>query len=316
MDDRLSRRDFLLVGLAAGAGLAGLSALRSLKPALRLKTLHPTTLKPGVVVAHGEDPAMITRAAIQELGGMEGLVSRGDVVVIKPNIAWDRPPELAANTNPDVVAELVRLCRAAGARRVKVFDHACSPNPAPSYERSGIAEAARRAGADVYYVNRDAFHLLPIPGAAALPEWTFYEEVLTCDVLINVPILKHHGTSRLTMALKNVFGMVGGDRGMLHRDIHRKMVDLNRVVKVDLTVLDAYRVLRRHGPTGGRLDDVDNSHEGARRVIVSRDPVAADAYGAELFGLKPSEVGFIREGYDAGLGTLDFRSLGLKEIVA
>jgi len=316
MDDRISRRDLLKVGLAAGAGLAGLSLLRSLKRPPKIKDFHPTDLKRGVAVAHGDDPAAITRAAVELLGGMGQLVRRGDVVVIKPNMAWDRPPEMAANTNPEVVAALVRMCREAGAATVKVFDHTASPNPAPSYERSGIAEAARKAGADVHFVHRDRFRDVAIPGGKALTAWSFYEEVLYADVLINVPVAKHHSTSMLTMALKNVFGMVGNDRGTLHQDIHTKIADLNRAVKVDLTVLDAYRILRRHGPTGGRLDDVDDSAERARLVIVSRDPVAVDAYGATLFDLKPEDVGFIREAHEAGLGEMDFRAVGLRETTA
>jgi len=314
LEKRISRRQLLKWGLAGGAGLTGLSFLRSLKPRRRIKSFHPSSLQSGLAVAHGGDPARCTRAAVNLLGGMDKLVSPGDVVVIKPNIAWDRPPPMAANTNPDVVAELVRMCREAGARRVKVFDHTCSPNPAPSYQRSGIAAAARQAGADVHYVDTSRFRIEQVPNGKALAAWSFYEEVLFADVLINVPIAKHHSTSRLTMALKNVFGMIGDDRGRLHRDIHTKIADVNRVVRVDLTVLDAFRILRRHGPTGGRLSDVDNTMEHARRVVVSRDPVATDAYGATLFGLRPESVGFIREAQEAGVGQMDFRSAGFREV--
>ncbi len=311
---RLSRRALLKLGLAAGAGLAGLEFLRGRKAPPAVKGLRPTTLKPGVFVARGEDPAALTRAALGAAGGMAGLVGRGDVVVIKPNMAWDRPPEMAANTNPEVVAELVRLCRAAGAGAVKVFDRTLAANPAPAYARSGIAAAARAAGAEVRPVRPDAFRSVPIPGGKSLASWTFYAEALECDVLINVAIAKQHSASLLSLALKNTFGVLGGDRGLLHQDLHVRIADVNRVVKADLTVLDAYRVLRRHGPTGGRLEDVDNSREGARRVIVSRDPVAADAYGASLFAYRPEQVGFIREAHAAGLGELDFRALGLQEM--
>jgi len=314
MGDEISRRTLLKLGIAAGAGLSGLSLLRGLKKPPPIKGLHPCSLGNGLVVSHGQNPAAMTRAAVKALGGMEKLVSSGDVVVIKPNIAWDRPPELAANTNPDVVAELVRMCLDSGASRVKVFDHTCSPNPGPSYERSGIAAAARAAGAQVSFVDPTRFREVAIPNGRSLKSWSFYEEVLYADVLINVPIAKHHSTSKLTMALKNVFGMIGNDRGRLHRNIHANIADLNRVVKVDLTVLDAFRILKDHGPTGGRLIDVDNSVDRARRIVVSRDPVAVDAYGATLFGMNPDEVGFIREAYEAGLGQIDFRINGFEEL--
>jgi uncharacterized protein (DUF362 family) len=197
------------------------------------------------------------------------------------------------------------------------MDHTCSSNPRPSYNISGIEAAARRAGAEVAYVDRSRFRELPIPGGKAIKSWAFNDAFVLedeVDVLINVPIAKHHSTSRLTMALKNVFGMVGWDRGRLHKDIHPKIADLNRVVRVDLTVLDAYRVLRRHGPTGGMLDDVDNSVDGARRIVVSTDPVAVDSYGATLFGLEPGDVGFIKEAYDACLGEMDYKLKGFEEL--
>ncbi len=258
----------------------------------------------------------MTRRALEALGGIERLVSKGDRVVIKPNMSWNRTPEFAANTNPILVSALVGLCRGAGASRVKVLDNTCSSNPRTSYELSGIAQAARRAGAEVCLVDTSRLREVNIPAGKALSSWAFFDDFILkeeVDVLINVPVAKHHSTSRLTMALKNVMGMVGWDRGALHKDIHPKISDLNRVVKVDLTILDAYRILRDHGPTGGRLEDVDNSYEGARRIVVSRDPVTVDAYGATLFGLSPEDVGFIREAHEAGLGEMDYRLYGLEE---
>lgn len=325
MSDCISRRTFLKTSLVVGAGLYGLSSLSSRPRTRPLKGLKRAGLKKGVVVVHGDtggsrsEPETVkemTRRALQALGGIERLVSKGSKVVIKPNISWNRAPEFAANTNPYLVATLVGLCKEAGASRVRVMDHTCSNNPGPSYEISGIARAALEAGAEVCFVESSRFKEIPIPGGKALSSWAFYEGFVLedeADVLINVPIAKHHSTSRLTMALKNVFGMVGWDRGSLHKDIHPKIADLNRVVKVDLTVLDAYRVLREHGPTGGRLEDVDNSPHRARRIVVSTDPVAVDSYGATLFGLRGDDIGFVREAYEAGLGEVDYRLRGFEE---
>lgn len=326
MGKDISRRTFLKAAVGTGVGLYGLSYLRTLHKAHKpLKEFKANRLKQGLVVVHAADSArneaeiirdMATRA-LSALGGMDKLVSRGDRVVIKPNISWNRAPEFAANTNPHLVAALVSLCLEAGASRVRVMDYTCSSNPEPSYKISGIADAARRAGAEVVFVDSSRFREIPIPGGKALGSWAFNDAFVLAeevDVLLNVPIAKHHSTSRLTMALKNTFGMVGWDRGRLHKNIHPKIADLNRVVKVDLTVLDAYRVLKRHGPTGGRLDDVDNSVDGARRIIVSTDPVAVDAYGATLFGLRGEDIGFIREAHRAGLGEMDYRLRGFEEI--
>ncbi len=326
MKNKISRRTFLKASAAIGAGLYGLSYLGSIERQKTLKRFKENELRKNLVVVHGgmneknDEGSIIKemmRRGIKALGGMEKLVSKGDKVVIKPNIAWDRQPEYAVNTNPFVVAALVRMCVEAGANRVRVLDHTCAINPGPSYINSGIEKAAREAGADVRFVNRRLFKDVKIPGGKVLNSWSFYEELIyqdEVDVLINVPIAKQHSTSRLSMALKNTLGMVGGNRGSLHRDIHPKIADLNKVVKVDLTVLDAFRILKRHGPTGGRLEDVDNTFENARRLIISTDPVAVDSYGATMFGYEGKDIGFIRESYEAGLGEIDFKLRGFEEI--
>ncbi len=327
----ISRRTFLKAGAAIGAGLYGLAYLGSIERPKPLKRLKENRLKKGLVVVHGDyvggnngktDDEGITikemvRRGVHALGGLDKLISQGDRVVIKPNIAWDRRPEFAVNTNPFVVAALVEICREAGAGNVRVIDHTCSTNPRPSYTISGIEKASFAAGAEVRFVNQSLFKETTIPGGKVLRSWPFYEELIyqdEVDVLINVPIAKQHSTSRLSMALKNTLGMVGGNRGALHKEIHPKIADLNRVVKVDLTVLDAFRTLKRHGPTGGRLEDVDNSFETARRIVISTDPVAVDSYGATLFGLRGEEIGFIQEAHEAGLGEIDFMANGIEEV--
>ena len=326
MKNEISRRTFLKAGAAIGAGLYGLSYLGSIERQKPLKRFKENGLRKNLVVVHGDidenndERSIINgmlRRGIKALGGMEKLVSSGDTVIIKPNIAWDRRPEYAANTNPFGVAALVRMCIEAGANRVRVLDHTCATNPGPSYINSGIEKSAKEAGAEVRFVNKRLFKNVRIPGGKALNSWPFYEELIyqdEVDVLINVPIAKQHSTSRLSMALKNTMGMIGGNRGSIHTNIHPKIADLNKVVKVDLTVLDAFRILKQHGPTGGRLDDVDNTFENARRLIISTDPVAVDSYGATMFGYEGKDIGFIHESYEAGLGEIDFKLRGFEEI--
>lgn len=320
----LSRRDFLIAAAAGAAGLAGLRHLARPEGMPKIRSFAQSTLKPGLAIVHarGQDgeereaAAEMTRRAVEALGGMDGLVSEGDRVVIKPNMAWVRSPRFATNTNPWVVAALVELCREAGAGEVLVMDNTISKNPRRSYETSGVAAAAREAGAEVPFVNRSAAVELEVPEATVLGKWPFCREFIDadrCDVLINVPILKDHGTSRLSIGLKNAFGMVAGERGKLHPQIHRKIPDIHRLLRVDLTVMDCYRVLRRHGPTGGSLEDVDNSLEGARRVVAGIDPVAVDAYGAHMFGFEPEQIGFVRNAAEAGLGKGDWRADGVLE---
>jgi uncharacterized protein (DUF362 family) len=321
----LSRRGFLIGAAAAAVGLGALRTVAERQSRLRVRGFAESDLAKAISIIHGDAPEeaderdvvmRMTRASVDAVGGMTKLVKKGDTVVIKPNIAWVRPPAMAANTNPYVVAALVQMCVEASARSVRVMDNTISKNPASSYEASGIAKAAAEAGAEVPYVDLSRAVELDIPDGAVLTRWPFCREFIDaalCDVLINVPVLKQHGTSRLSIGLKNAFGMVAGERGKLHPQIHWKIPDLHRVLKVDLTVMDAYRVMRTHGPTGGSLQDIDNSAEGARRIVASRDPVAVDAYGAGMFGYAPEEVGFVQNAAEAGLGTADWRSLQIVE---
>jgi uncharacterized protein (DUF362 family) len=321
---RLSRRAFVAGGAVAAAGLAGLRTVAERQGRLQVREHAENGLNAGLSIIHGdadreherEVVTAMTRRSIEALGGMGRLVSKGNSVVVKPNIAWVWGPDMATNTNPWVVAALVEMCREAGASRVRVMDNTIAKDPSRSYQESRIKAAAEAAGAAVPYVDLSRTVELEIPDGYELDRWQFCREFVdadTCDVLINVPILKDHGTSRLSMGFKNAFGMTGGDRGKLHPQIHRKMVDLHRVIKVDLTVLDCYRVLRTHGPNGGTLEDVDNTREGARRVVASRDPVAVDAYGAWMFGYGPEDVANVAYGEQAGMGTADWQSLDVLE---
>jgi len=323
-EGKLSRRGFLIGAAAGAAALSGLRIVAERDAQLRVRDYAPNDLVPGLAIIHGDAGngdersvvTKMTRRAIEALGGMSKLVTGGETVVIKPNMAWVWGPPMATNTNPWVVAALVEMCLEAGAGRVRVMDNTISKDPSKSYEASGVARAAAEAGAKVPYVDRSQAVELPILDAFAVDRWPFCQEFINaelCDVLINVPILKDHGTSRLSIGLKNAFGMIAGDRGQLHRQIHEKIADLHRVIKVDLTVMDCYRVLRTHGPTGGTLEDVDSSREGARRVVASTDPVAVDSYGAHMFGYGPDEIGFVRNAAEAGRGVADWQSLDVTE---
>lgn len=321
MRREMSRRDFLagtavVAGATFGLGLwrrrrRESRALKAFK-APGVRGSDPLIGRGRVVVARGEDPGDNVRRALEKAGGIAKLVSPGDRVVIKPNMAWELPPTQGANANPRTVATLVELCKQAAGPggRVVVFDRTMSRDPSGPYRASGIAEAARAAGATVHYVDESRFREMAIPEAFAVDRWPFYEMVLfadEADVLINVPCAKTHSTSGLTLGMKNVFGMVGGERGQLHQQIHEKIADLSRVVKVDLTVLDATRVMFRNGPNSPRRGDVHDGPERAQRIVIGTDPVAVDACGATLFEQAPDDVGFVRRGHEAGLGDKDFK---------
>ena len=298
----MNRRDFLKSAAIAGAAMALPTVLDPILTGLNAAE------KTDLAVARGTPPAAITRAAVDALGGMKRFVSRGDVVVVKPNIGWDRTPEYAANTNPDVVAALVGLCLEAGAKTVKVFDHPVT-DPRRTYKQSGIADAAAAAGAAVTFMDDRKFKDMRINGRS-LKSWPLYTEIFEADKVINVPIAKTHGISKLTLGMKNWMGVMGGWRGRIHQRVDESIVDLAIFIKPALTVLDAVRILTDNGPQGGNLADVKRLD----MVIAGTDAVAVDAFGATLFGMKPAELGCVRIGHELGLGSMELTRLNIKRI--
>ncbi|NTV28673.1 MAG: DUF362 domain-containing protein [Candidatus Omnitrophica bacterium] len=253
-----------------------------------------------LVAVKGADPYRNTVAAIEALGGMELFVRKGDVVVVKPNIGWDRTPEQAANTDPAVVAALVELCYRCGARRVNVFDVTCN-DQRRCYENSGIQSAAKEKGAQVYFPDNWNVVKAHFPYASQMEGWSLLRDAVVCDTFINVPVLKHHGLTGLTLSMKNLMGVCTGIRGMIHVDIGKKLVDLVDFIRPELTVIDATRFLSRNGPSGGNIDDVVRMDT----VLASKDPVLADAYASTLVGRDPLSITYIKEAAERKLGQSD-----------
>jgi uncharacterized protein (DUF362 family) len=253
-----------------------------------------------VAVAEGSDYPAITRKAINALGGMKRFVKPGNVVVVKPNMGWDRSTELAANTHPLVVRAVVEECLAAGAKKVKVFDNTCN-DARRCYVNSGIENALKgMKNVECKQIEPERFKKVAINGQF-LKEWELYDEALAADVYINVPVAKHHGLSKLTLGLKNIMGIMGGNRGYIHRSLDVAMADVNAHFRNHLTIIDATRILTAHGPQGGNIADV----KVLNKVIASTDTVAADAFATTLFGLKPADIPVTVAAYKRGLGEMD-----------
>jgi uncharacterized protein (DUF362 family) len=323
LSDGRPRREFLrrlgqagiVVGAAGAAGALGLLSKGRWRAAKVAKAPPDRRVpdlagKPPLAVALGGGVAASVRAAIEGVGGIGRFVRPGETVLVKPNMAWDRTPEQGANTNPDVVAEVVRLCFEARAARVVVADVPVH-DAARVAERSGIAAAARLAGADVQIPPGPGFVLASI-GGLILEDWEVFAPVLSADRLINLPVVKDHGLTRLTCGLKNGYGLLGGTRARLHQQISTSIVDLAAAFRPTLTVVDATRVMLRGGPTGGRLDDV--KLVGA--IAAGTDPVALDAWGATLLGLDPEEVPHVTQAEARGLGSIRAGTGPLEEIHA
>jgi len=259
---------------------------------------------PVVAVAEGKDYARVTRNAIAALGGMGRFVKKGDLVVVKPNMGWDRTSEQAANSNPVVVRAVVEEALRAGARKVKVFDRSCN-DERRCYVNSGMAAALKgMKNVELKYIETERFRKVALKGKA-LSEWELYDEALDANVFINVPVAKHHGLTKLTLGLKNVMGVMGGNRGSIHKHIDEALADVNSVLKSHLVVIDATRVLVAHGPQGGSLADV----KFLNKVIASSDIVAADAYATTLFGHRPEDISVTVAAHRRGLGEMDLKKV-------
>ena len=262
------------------------------------------------MVVRGPIPSALVEVALAGLGGMERFVKPGADVIVHPNICVAyRSFEYAATTNPEVVGTIVRLCLKAGAKRVRVMDSPFGGTSEEAYEISGIGPAARTAGGEMEFMHPAKFTEAEIPDGRDITSWPIYQDALNADVLINVPIAKHHNLGRLSLGMKNLMGLIQ-NRGGFHANLGQRIADLASRLCPMLTVVDAVRILRNHGPTGGNLDDVQQTNT----VIASTDFVAADAYAATLFGLTGPDIPYLRAGGAMGLGQLDLARVPTEEI--
>jgi uncharacterized protein (DUF362 family) len=256
------------------------------------------------------EPVQLLDAALKNLGGLGRFVSAGDVVVIKPNIGWDRAPELAATTNPDLVAALVKECLKSGAKKVRIFDRTCN-NPRRCYSSSMIQEMAEAAGAEVFHIDDSRFKTVALKDGEVLKEWPIFQDYLEASKVINVPVAKHHGLSRVSLGIKNLMGVMGGDRGSIHSPLDKKLIDIAAAIPPALTIIDGYRTLLRNGPQGGRSADVKLT----RTLIASPCMVAADHAALPLFGITADEVEYLKEAVRRGLNRVRVPNMNLKKIV-
>jgi uncharacterized protein (DUF362 family) len=299
----MDRREFLkIIGTAAAASALGLRGVERVFAAEALPDL--------VAVRNGE-PAALVDAALAGLGGMGRFVTKGQTVVVKPNMGWAVAPENGANTNPATIKRIVEHCLNAGAKKVYVFDNSCD-SWRMSYSTSGIEKAARDAGAEVVPANVEGlYHKVELKGAVTLRNVKVHELILESDVFINVPVLKNHGGAGMTAALKNYMGLVW-DRGYFHlNNLDACIAEASLVRKADLTILDMYRVMKSGGPRGNPSSNMAL----LKTIAASTDPVAIDASAAKTLGFEPSKFGYISRAAKLGLGTDKLETLDIKRIV-
>lgn len=303
----MKRREFIWKGM--GAGILTGSAL-SLTPYKKIFGSTQSEQTWDLVAVKGGDPVVMFDKAILSLGGMKKYVKPNQTVVVKPNIGWDTSAERGANTNPQLVARIIEHCLSAGAKTVYMFDHTIN-EWTRTYSNSGIEKAAKDAGAKIVSGNSESYyHPVTIKNGRFLKKDKVHELILESDVFINVPVLKNHGGSTLTISMKNLMGVMW-DRSYWHNnDLHQCIADFASEIKPALNVVDAYRVMKRNGPRGVSLSDIVEM----KSLIISEDIVAADAAAAKLFGKEPGQVGHIRIANEMGVGTSDLTKLNINRI--
>ena len=304
----MDRRDFLKQAIGGGI-VAGTAVILGDYSKL-LAASQASHAAYDLVAVKGGEPEVMFDKAIASLGGMKKFVPRGGRVLVKPNIGWDVPPERAGNTHPKLVARIIEHCLNAGAKEVSVFDHTCD-NWVRCYKNSGIEQAVKDAGGKIVSGDSEGYYQkVAVPNGKRLTEARVHELLLGVDVFINVPVLKHHSSSMLTIGMKNLMGVVW-DREYWHRnDLHQCIADFASYRSPTLTVVDAFNVMKQNGPRGVSIGDVVP----LKAQIVSTDFVAADAAAAKLFGIEPADIRHIQIAAEMRLGRIDLDALAIDRI--
>jgi len=306
----MKRREFIKKSVGAGIITGTTFSILNNKDLFAINNSRTGVLPYDLVAVKGGSPVDMFDRAIKSMGGMSNFVKKNQTVVVKPNIGWDASPERAANTNPQLIGRIIEHCLQAGAKTVYVFDHTCSLWTS-CYKNSGIEDAVKKAGGKIVPGNNETnYHPVKIPGGRTLKNAKVHELILESDVFINVPTLKTHGGTRLSIAMKNLMGIVW-DRSWWHaNDLQQCIADFTTYRKPDLNVVDAYRVLKRNGPRGVSVADVVTM----KYQLIGADIVAIDAASAKVFGLRPEEVRHIPLAEKLGSGTTNLENLNIHRI--
>ncbi|GAB1474951.1 DUF362 domain-containing protein [Bacteroidota bacterium] len=307
----MERRNFIKTAILGG--LAGAVQLKSSN--LFAGEKMSVSASNDLVAVMGGEPAQMYKKGIEAMGGISKFVKKGQKVVVKPNIGWDKKPELAANTNPELIGAIVKDCLAAGAAEVVVFDHTCDEWQS-CYKNSGIEDAVKAAGGKLAFAHDEKYYkTVSLPKGTRLKETKIHEAIINCDVWINVPVLKNHGGAKMTIAMKNYMGIVWDRRFWHSNDLQQCIADCATYDKMPvLNIVDAYRIMTQNGPKGKSIEDVQNP----KALFISADIVAADTAAVRFFNqfreMKLEDVGHIGIAEKLNLGTTDIDKLKVERI--
>jgi uncharacterized protein (DUF362 family) len=319
-DKKLSRRQLLARAGKAGISIGAAVAVSRLLLDFKGPKAHPEDTEnvklrdfsvenqPGqaISIVKGSNRTTTVDKAIELLGGIERFVRPGETVAIKPNVAFATPAMLCATANPELVAEVVRLCYNRGkAKKVIVTDNPIN-DPASCFTLSGIGKAASDAGAEIVLPKAHLFKITTLAGGLLIKNWPiFFEPFRKVDKLIGIAPVKNHHRAGASMTMKNWYGLLGGRRNIFHQDINTIIAELAMLVRPTLVILDGTEVMMTNGPTGGSTSDLRR----ANTLIASTDCVAADSYGCGLLDMKVSDLPYLTKTEKAGAGTADYESL-------
>ena len=300
----LQRRSFL----KATVSVAAASALPAPLSAIAQDTAAPAAK---VVVVHGKDLAKMLEAGIAKLGGWSAFIKPGMKVALKPNVAWNSQPEQGGNTHPDLIKACVLAAEAKGASSINIPENTCHPEKA-TFKASGVEEALKGTKARLYRPAKDDYREVGIPKGKIVKTANVPKDILDCDCLINMPVAKSHSATTLTLSMKNWMGSVpNADRQGWHRNgLHQCIADFSTFIKPKLVIIDASRIMLTKGPQGP--GDLAHPNE----IILSTDPVAADAYAATLFKKEPFDIGYIKIAHEMGIGCGDLKKITIERVEA
>lgn len=314
----LTRRQFMARAVKAGGSIAvagaagfwfhdsnGPGRSKEIETDIRLPDFSVPDLGPKMSIIRGRNRVETLRLAVKSIGGIENFIKKGDRVLLKVNAAFASPQMLSATTHPQIVSELTRLCLDAGASSVIVSDNPIN-DPGSCFTLSGIADAARSAGAQLFLPRDDAFKPLSVPGGKLIRNWpVLYDPLKRINKIIGTAPVKDHHRSGASMIMKNWYGLLGGRRNIFHQDIQTIITELAMMIRPTLVILDGTTTMMTNGPTGGSLADLKETST----MIAGTDQVAVDAFGATLLGRSLNDLPFIGMAEAAGLGTADYQSL-------
>lgn len=307
----INRRNFLKIGMTLGLATAFAPFNKLFSAANKAIRPKKSTAYPDLIAVKDGSPAQMFELGIKALGGMKRFVKKGQTVLVKPNIGWNKTPLEGANTNPDLVGKIVKMAYQSGAKKVVVFDNTCNEME-DCYKNSGIQKAVTDNKGEMHPGDEEKYYKdVSIKGAKILKTAKVHKTYLDADVIINVPVLKQHRGSRMTSAIKNLMGVVWDRRYWHRKGLHECIADFPLLTKkVDLTVIDAYTVMMKNGPMGVSPDDLVRK----KMQIISTDMVLADSAAAKLLKMNPNDINYLKLGQAFGYGTMDLKNSKIKKI--